>query len=59
MDKNFKNVIHNEISFEMAYCVPNKRQQSVSVAGLQVFLCGLGSGKGIYKDFYIINRIPR
>lgn len=59
MDKNLKNVIHNELSFETAHCVPSKRQQCVSEAGLQVFLCGLGSGKGFYKDFYIINRLPR
>lgn len=59
MDENFKNVIHSEFSFEMVHCVPNKRQQFVSMGGLQMFLCGLGSGKDIYRDFNILNRILR
>lgn len=29
------------------------------MAGFQVFVCGLGSGKGISRDFYILSRIPK
>lgn len=57
IDENFKNVIHREFSFERAYCVPSRRQRFVSVAGLQGSVCGLGSEKGMERDFYIIIRI--
>lgn len=59
MDQNFKTVIRREFSFEMVHCVPSKKQQFISMAGLQVFLCGLGSGKDIYREFNILNRILR
>lgn len=59
IDKNCKNVIQSEFSFEIAYCVPSRRQHFVSVAGLQGPVCGLVSEKGMYWDFYILIRVLR